>query len=800
MKEIVSFPFSVNLDEAGHVHICGPGLESLMIIRPYDWIVAQTRQVKVYKRLAWETYHERHVTRIRVHSIRQLGPSHFQLLDAASRPLANVMFQPGPHGSLDMQADACRSDVNRLGFYWQGPPGEQLLGFGEYGDGPQRTSRRWSTWVEEGPVGLGPLSPWLGWTGRVPLPKGHNTTPISVPSWLSTAGYAAWLDNTERIDWAMKDTRRMMKVWSGQFSFHMVWGPSIKEAILHRSRIIGQPPRVPPWVLFPWSDAVRGQGEVLRVARQLRNAHIPSTAIWVEDWMGSWEDSRRFWQRPLSHRINRDLYPDPRAMSEELHAHGYKLLGYFCPEIALGTPLYEEARKNNYLVRDKTGKPVTIVILGHPHGEPDLTNPHVREWIKDSWLAPMESLGFDGWMADFGEYLPVTGVLYDGSSGYTTHNRYPILWQSLHREFWDSARPNGDYTFFVRSGGQGSSAVAPSTWGGDSDTDWGAADGLATVIPQALSAGLMGHAIWGTDIAGYMTMGLTRPVTKELFIRWTQAAALLPLMRTHHGMARPRNWQWWRDAQTRAIYGRYCRLHALLFPYFYTFAEEAHATGLPLIRPLCLEFPGEAEPALNTQFLLGESLLAAPVVRPKSRQQLLRLPPGDWIDWWSGHRFRGPARIKVPAPLDRLPLYIRDNTLLPLLEGPPGPDGVTPGFVESLADANADALIGRHLTILRCGDLPEATVVSLPWGVLRVVAENINPSVTTTPQLPPRTVDHAPLLGRVGKTVTLLPQRSTRLDGARWTWEGSAPLELILRRHYGVPMTTAVYPGNGMGG
>ena len=190
-------------------------------------------------------------------------------------------------------------------------------------------------------------------------------------------------------------------------------------------------------------------------------------------------------------------------------------------------------------------------------------------------------------------------------------------------------------------------------WGGDSDTDWEKGDGLRTVIPQALSAGISGQALWGTDIAGYMTFGLTRPSSKELYIRWFELASLLPIMRTHHGTARPRNWHWTRDEETLRIFSQCARLHAVLVPFLFPLFKQPRCKGLPMVRPLFLETGRFDLDDIQDQFMLGSDLMAAPVVTSRTRRRSLAVPSGEWMDWWTGQVIQGPARRQVAAPLGR---------------------------------------------------------------------------------------------------------------------------------------------------
>lgn len=757
------------------------GGRTVATIHPRDWIIECVARVETHRFIAWTQFRERGRRRLRVtHGVR-LGNETIHLLDEHERVLATVRVSRDQFGRWTITARARNPEVNRLGTVWWGPANEVLYGFGEYGNGPRRPPGRWSTWAEEGPVGLGPYSRYLRWTGRVPLPHGHNSTYAPIPTWLSTELYAGWIEDYHRIDWALRGSRRAFRVWSGQWQLHVIGGRDLPDVLARRARIWGPTPPVPAWAFFPWLDAVRGADEVKRIVRLARQMGIPSTAIWVEDWMGSWENRRRFWMRPLSHRVDSRLYPNLKELSADLHQHGFKFLGYFCPEIAAGTDRYTEALAEGHLIRDDQARPVDVVILGHHHGEPDLTRPATREWIKNTWFAPLQALGFDGWMADFGEYLPIESQLADGSTGYDTHNRYPLLWQTLHREFWEQAAPN-DSVFFVRSASLGSSTVAPVMWGGDSDTDWDAADGLASVVPAALSSGLIGHPVWGTDIAGYMTFGLTRPSSKELYMRWTELASLLPIMRTHHGTARPRNWHWWRDRDTQEHFARYARLHALLFPYFWTLAQDSRRTGMPMVRPVFLHYPLAEFRFLNSAFLLGPDLYCAPVVRPKKTSALVQLPPGIWLHWWSGQRYRGPQVVRIPAPPGQLPLFVRDSAALPLLEGGIDESLRTPGYLVSLAEAEQLTQAENHLTLLLLGDGPQTFAYQLLKGRLSSVrAPHMPSSLGSRPVAAPYDTEHAPLLQAEGIYLSLTPGISVAAAGRIWTYSGPHPLALIIR-------------------
>lgn len=790
---VTADPWAVTIGCAGEA--------PLMRWDPSTLAVGRTERVTVRRVIAWDFFHEH---RRRFCSVGGDGSAPTEeaplmLRDRDGVPRATLAFETRDPGHVVFRLTATDPSVNRLRWGWTAAAEDTLLGFGERTH-PIRARAAFDNWVEEGAVGLGPLSPFVRWTGRVPVPKGPYTSYAPMAWWLSSTGYVGWLETPARVRIWRRPGRVETEIWDATVTGHVVVGETPAEALARALDCIGRPACPPPWVFAPWNDSVRGENEALKLLDLLRRERIPSSALWIEDWMGSWEDERRFWMRPLSHHLDRDLYPHLEDLAASARARGFRLLGYFCPEVTEGSDLYREAAAAGHLVRNQDGSLVSVNILGVRHGELDLTREATRAWIKARMLEPARALGFDGWMADFGEYLPVTARLADGSDGWKTHNRYPALWQSLHREFWQAARPDGDYTYFGRSAGLGAQSVVAVKWGGDSDTDFDCADGLPTVVCQMITAGLSGLPFWATDIAGYMTFGLTRPVDRELFIRWCELGALAPVMRTHHGTARPRNWKFTTDRQTLAIYRRYARLHTALFPYLYALAREASGPGLPIVRALALGYPQErAAWSIHDQYLLGPDLMVAPVVRRGHRGRHLWIPPGTWIDWWTGAGFQGPGRVAVSAPLDRIPLFVRGGSWLPVFEGAvrEGGQALRPdGVVDTLVAADAPGLTdwsvaNQAITVIGAGAPPPWAELTLFDGTrLAISSRAAGSTAREVPAIParaPAARDHLPPAGsgwgaRVGPGEALAEPSSAVSEGVRLTLVTGRTRWYVLRR------------------
>ncbi len=740
------------------------GDEAPLLVLPLGLLaVAQAGKVTVKRRIAWDFILESSRRRYRVAPPHHPLASVDRLVLPTTDPYTSIILtvtRPEPwHLVLHLTTD--NPEIARIDLGFATEKREHWLGFGEHGH-TIRPPATFDTWVEEGPVGLGRWSRWLKFTGGVPFPKGPHPSYASLPIWLSSKGYSAWFDNNELLRWTLKTAQRQVTAWASEVRLNLVIGNNPLDALKRQFTALGRAPTPAPWVFGPWNDSVQGQDRATVLVDVLRSERIPSSALWIEDWMGSWENSQRFWMRPLSHQVDTVLYPDLKGFSERLHRRGFRLLGYFCPEITEGSVLYQEALAKNLLVRMPDGTPARIDVLGVHHGELDLTHPKASNWFATRCLAPAAEMGFDGWMADFGEYLPPQARLSDDSTGWLRHNAWPLLWQQLHRDFWESRKPNRDYTFFVRSASLGSHAVAPVLWGGDSDTDFEDGDGLPTVIPQVLSAQLAGFFYWSTDIAGYMSFGVTKPSTKTLFCRWTELGAVLPVMRTHHGTARPRNWHFLRDPETTTLYTRYARLHTALYPIWYHLGLDAPQ---PLIRAIALEFPGDPVAwNLDQQFLIGSFLLVAPVVKKTGRQHRVYIPKGSWRYWWSSRVDRGPGWIQLDVPLDQVPMWIRQGQALPLFEGVSlsnRPEGIVDSLapIEEGAGVDLDTAIAT-ITLYGWGPLIDQQMCHLPGGGFVTLSPGAAPKKPLESWLPAEYAGHLPHDFGVGGRLLLGPSES----------------------------------------
>jgi alpha-glucosidase (family GH31 glycosyl hydrolase) len=562
-------------------------------------------------------------------------------------------------------------ETNRLIQSFACEASDRFFGLGALVHGTEHRGEVIPAWVSE--QGIGKLRR-EGTLAGFPLNGDIHDSYLPVPFVASSRGFGLLVEESRRSVFHLcpktSPDRWAVEVWNDELSYLLIDGPSLTGVIERLTGVTGRPRLAPKWAFAPWIDATHGEQEVLAVAQKLREERVPSSAIWTEDWIGG---SEMLGGYHLNYRWNADttLYPDLKGLASGLRELGFRFLGYFNSFIDKRFEQWREAQEGGYLIRDAAGEP--LVFLGPLMTEvslPDLTRPGAVQWLK-GYLGRAEALGFDGWMADYGEWLPIEAELADGTTGAEAHNLYPLQWQRAQREFWDEARPDGDYLFFVRSGWSGTGGLAPIAWAGDQQTEFGGLDGLASVVPLMVNAGMSGIPIMTHDIAGYSTVGEgVAPTTRELFYRWTELGALSPVMRTHHGAMAGENWQWHRDAETIDHFRRYARLHVSLFPYRYSLAKEASARGLPMVRHLALHFPSDVRAArVKDQFMLGPYLLVAPVQAAGARSRKVYLPSsvgaGSWFHCVTGERLEGGKDHDVPAALEEIPLFAPAGAMIP---------------------------------------------------------------------------------------------------------------------------------------
>jgi alpha-glucosidase (family GH31 glycosyl hydrolase) len=462
-----------------------------------------------------------------------------------------------------------------------------------------------------------------------------------------------------------------VEAWEKELRFHVFDGPSPLEALSRMTTFVGRPWMPPPWMFAPWNDAILGPENVLKFARFLRDNQIPTSAIWSEDFRGG------IWQ-PYGYRIapnwrpDRTLYPEPEKLVADLRALGITWQLYFNPHVIEKADVATDARDKRVLLHKKSGEPFQWAGADGTFGLTamlDLTNPASRDWAK-GLLKEAIALGSLGWMADFGEWMPIDDAMVaSGEDPMLVHNRYPLLWQEVNRDAMKEAGALDRMCVYHRSGHLRSQGTTLIMWAGDQRTSFEKDDGLPTIIPIGLGLAATGFPFYAHDIAGYQFLGNKPPeaASKELFYRWTELGAFTPVMRTHHGIKVKDNWTLDKDAETTAMWRRYAQLHTQLYPYWRGLAVRAVKEGRPLWIPMGFLHPDDEDAwAVRDQFYLGDALLVAPVVEEGASGRRVVFPRGRFAPLLEpGAAMFGPAKEYVSAPLDKIPVYLAAGGIVP---------------------------------------------------------------------------------------------------------------------------------------
>ncbi len=510
----------------------------------------------------------------------------------------------------------------------------------------------------------------------------RHASEFPAPIYLANRGYVGALDGPGRSLFAMcSETDAGGKVLriaqdastsaGNTFAYRLFLGtPTVA---LGRSTARYGKPRIPPRLAFaPWNDAIFGSASVRAELANLRAKDIPSSAIWTEDFRGGdfKGDDYRLKENWL---VDRSLYPDIEKLTDDLHAKGFAFFLYYNTFVEQNNDVWAQATSKHLLAQKVDGSDYIFTNAKQvPAGMLDLTNPDARAFMTGV-LTDVLAYGVDGWMGDFGEWLPVDGKMSDGSDPWAAHQLYPKAWQEVQRAALDvdaigvKASPKERRLSFVRSGWLGSAPLADVVWGGDQRSDMEPDDGLPTVVPMGLGLGIAGISTFTHDVGGYQS-ATNEPTSKETFFRWTELGAFTPVMRTHHGTQPNKEWRWDRDDETIAHYRRYAILHQQLLPMWELLAKGANTTGVPIWRHLALMFPDEAQAWMTgDEFLVGPSILVAPVTRKGIILREVYFPRGTWFPFSGGNSLVGGKSFGVEALLGEIPVYVHEGAIIPML-------------------------------------------------------------------------------------------------------------------------------------
>ena len=561
-------------------------------------------------------------------------------------------------------------DINRFWLRVNADDNEKCYGCGEQMSYFNLRGRHFPLWTSEPGVGRDKTT-YVTWRSDVENKAGgdYYNTNYPQPTFVSTKHYYLHVNSTAYADFDFRNPDfHELQVWEVPASVRIEAAPDFIGLLEKESAFFGRQPELPEWVYNGLIIGVQGGDERSFSLLEKTISHgIKVSGLWCQDWCGKRVTS--FGKRlQWDWQYHREMYPELPKRIEKLHERGIKFLGYINPYLVNDGELYRRGKEKGVCATKADGSDYLVDIGEFYCGVVDFTNPAAYEWFKDEVVKKHSlDIGIDGWMADFGEYLPTDDlVLYNGESPMKEHNRWPVLWAKCNYDALKETGRLGDVLYFMRAGGAGSQKYCTLLWAGDQSVDFSIHDGLATVICAALSAGMSGCGLSHSDIGGYTSLfGNTR--TKELFLRWAEMAAFTPVMRTHEGNRPDENFQYYDDTDCMERLARMVDVYTMLAPYMKKLVAENAERGIPVQRPLFLHYENDEKSYdIRYEYMLGPDMLVAPVYLAGQIQWEVYLPEGSWIHLWTGEEYEKGSHT-VPAGLGDTPVfYKKDSQYAPL--------------------------------------------------------------------------------------------------------------------------------------
>jgi sulfoquinovosidase len=554
--------------------------------------------------------------------------------------------------------------VNRFWIRLFATPEEKVYGCGEQASYFNLRHRDFPLWTSEPGVGRDKKTLTTFYADLYDKAGGdYYTTYYPEPTFVSTRKYWLHVDSSAYAVFDFKNPNfHELFFWEVPKSMIISYQEDYQEIIKDLTTFTKRPPKLPEYL---HDGIILGvQGGLKQVMSYLTLAEeqgVKVSGLWCQDWAGHNYTSfgkRLYW----NWKLNEDLYPNLKQVIKDLEKRNVSFLTYICPFLLENESIFNEAKELDYLVLNQEGNEYIEDFGEFYCGIVDLTNPKAFDWYKSVIKNNIIALGIKGWMADFGEYLPVDCVLHNGIDAKKMHNAWPVLWAKCNYEAVKETQNLGKIFYFMRAGGHGSQRYSTSMWAGDQSVNWETHDGIASVIPSALSTGIIGNPYTHSDIGGYTSLhGNIR--TKELFERWLEMNVFSSYMRTHEGNRPFENFQFYQDEDTLKLMARMTSIKVALKPYMLHLVDEATDYGYPLQRPIFMHYPNDLKTYdLQYEYLFGSDVMIKPVVKPGQVSQDVYLPDDQWIHLWTGKSYIGNQTVSVSCPIGYPPVFYRKDS------------------------------------------------------------------------------------------------------------------------------------------
>ncbi|MBP3541341.1 MAG: alpha-xylosidase [Clostridia bacterium] len=477
----------------------------------------------------------------------------------------------------------------------------------------------------------------------------------NIPFYMTNRGYGVLVEDASDVSFevASEKVERVQFSHEGEsMTYDIIYGETPKGTLDIYTALTGRPALLPAWSFGLWLSTSfttnYDEETTSSFIGGMAERDIPLSVFHFDCyWMKAFNWCDFAWDP--------DTFPDPEGMLKRYHDKGLHLCCWINPYIGQASPLFEEGMKHGYLIKKTNGDVWQTDMWQAGMGILDVTNPAARDWYC-SYLRKLLDMGIDCFKTDFGERIPVRDIAYfDGSDPLRMHNYYTFLYNQMVFDLLKEVRGEGEAILFARSATVGGQQF-PVHWGGDNSASYVS---MAETLRAGLSMSHSGFGYWSHDISGFES---TAPA--DVYKRWCQFGVFSSHSRLHGSTSYRVPWLF--DEESSDVLRKFVKLKCRLMPYLYGAAVEAHEHGIPMMRPMMLEFYDDpACETLDRQYMMGESILVAPIFR-KDGQVQYYLPDGLWTCLLTGDKVQGGHWQTEIHDFMSMPLMVRPGSVIPM--------------------------------------------------------------------------------------------------------------------------------------
>ncbi|WNM24738.1 alpha-xylosidase [Demequina capsici] len=476
----------------------------------------------------------------------------------------------------------------------------------------------------------------------------------NIPFYLSSKGYGVFVNHPQHVSFEVgtETVERVQFSTAGEsLEYFVIAGPTPADVIRRYTALTGRPPRVPAWSFGLWLTTSftteYDEATVTSFVDGMAERDIPLSVFHYDCfWMREFNWTDGVWDERV--------FPDPDLMLKRMHEDkGLHVSAWINPYIAQRGRMFREGVEGGYLVKRPDGSVWQWDQWQAGMGLVDFTNPQAKAWFQ-GFVRTLVRQGVDAIKTDFGERIPTDVVWHDGTDPMTMHNLYTQLYNEAVHEVLVQEKGAGEAVLFARSATAGGQTM-PVHWGGDNSSSFVS---MAESLRGGLSLLSSGFGYWSHDIGGF-----EGTPDAAVFKRWLAFGLMSSHSRLHGSSSYRVPWAF--DDEAVDVTRIFTKLKLSLMPYLYRTSAQTAQTGLPMMRPMFMAFPGDpATQHLDRQYMLGDDLLVAPVFT-ENGDVTLYLPEGTWTSLLTGAKVEGGRWLKENHGFESLPLYVREGAVIP---------------------------------------------------------------------------------------------------------------------------------------